>query len=121
MNYYAKVINGRVTKVMKCDEDFFNSFEDNNPGDWIQTFKPCDGSAEQRYNYAGVDYHYDADGDAFYEPSPFASWTLDENFKWQAPTPYPTDIPQVEGVDGEMVDSVCYVWDEDTLAWIEKE
>ena len=31
-----------------------------------------------RKHYAGVGWHYDQDGDAFYEPQPFPSWTLNK-------------------------------------------
>ena len=57
-----------------------------------------------RKQYAGIGMTYDSTNDVFILPSPFASWTLDENFDWQPPTPYPTD--------GE-----TYSWNEDTLSW----
>ena len=57
-----------------------------------------------RKQYAGIGFTYDADKDQFVQPQPFASWSLDANNDWQAPTPKP------EGF---------YVWDEATLAWVE--
>ena len=60
-----------------------------------------------RKQYAGIGYKYNADADVFIAPQPFASWSLDSNFNWQAPTPRP------EG-------SHLY-WDEATLAWIEND
>ena len=59
-----------------------------------------------RKNYAGIGYKYDADADVFIAPQPYPSWSLDENFDWQPPTPKP---------DG------FYYWDESTLNWIEIE
>jgi hypothetical protein len=59
-----------------------------------------------RKQYAGKGYSYDAIADVFITPQPFASWSLDENFDWQAPTPMP---------DGN------YRWNENTLSWIEIE
>ena len=60
-----------------------------------------------RKNYAGVGYTYDPTRDAFIEPQPFDSWTLnEETCQWEAPVPYPTD-----GLE--------YTWNEDTLAWDE--
>jgi len=59
-----------------------------------------------RKNYAGIGYKYDATLDAFIPPQPFASWTLDENAQWKAPTPYPADDKR-------------YTWDEATTAWVE--
>jgi hypothetical protein len=71
-------------------------------GTWVQTSY----NSNFRKNYAGIGYNYDPINDWFYAPQPFSSWTLDEDAKWQAPVPYPTD-------------GVMYVWDEDTLDWIE--
>jgi hypothetical protein len=58
-----------------------------------------------RKQYAGIGYTYDPINDVFIAPQPFASWSLDDNFDWQAPTPRP-------------VEGKCY-WDENTLSWIE--
>jgi len=58
-----------------------------------------------RKQYAGIGYSYDAVADVFITPQPFASWSLDENFDWQPPTPMPA-----EG---------RWYWDESTLTWIE--
>ena len=44
-----------------------------------------------RGNYAGIGFTYDEDEDAFYPPQPFPSWSLDENYVWQAPNDYPDD------------------------------
>ena len=60
-----------------------------------------------RKQYAGIGYSYDAVADVFITPQPFASWSLDNNFDWQAPTPMP-------------IESRWY-WNEDTLSWIEIE
>jgi len=57
-----------------------------------------------RKQYAGVGYTYDADADVFVAPQPFPSWTLDENYDWQPPTPKP---------DGN------YAWFERKKQWIE--
>ena len=57
-----------------------------------------------RKQYAGIGMTYDSTNDVFILPSPFASWTLDENFDWQAPISYPTD-------------GKTYSWNEDTLSW----
>lgn len=64
------------------------------------------GGTPYRGNYAGIGYTYNADIDAFVAPKPYASWTLDANVQWQAPTAMPTD--------GKM-----YSWDEETQTWVE--
>ena len=66
------------------------------------------GGTPYRKNYAGIGYKYHADIDAFAAPQPYASWTLDANAQWQAPTPMPTD--------GTMESP--YTWDEATTSWI---
>ena len=58
-----------------------------------------------RKQYAGIGYTYDTVNDVFIAPQPFASWSLDSNFDWQAPTPRP-----LEGM---------WMWNEDSLSWTE--
>jgi hypothetical protein len=59
-----------------------------------------------RKQYAGIGFSYDAVNDVFIAPQPYPSWTLNDNFDWQAPTVKPDGL---------------YFWDEDTLNWIEIE
>jgi hypothetical protein len=124
MAHYAKVQDGLVTRVIVAEAEFFNSFVDDSPGDWIQTsyntkggvhYNPDtnepseDQSKALRKNYAGIGYTYDRELDAFIPPKPFASWVLDEDTcLWNAPTAYPEDDKN-------------YTWNEDTLSWIEIE
>jgi len=56
-----------------------------------------------RKQYAGIGFTYDSDADQFVALKPFASWTLDSNNDWQAPTPKP------EG---------AFYWDEESLSWL---
>lgn len=120
MAHYAKVVSGVVTQVIVAEADFFNSFVDSSPGEWIQTSyntrggvhydpetgEPDDGVA-LRKNYAGLGYSYDSDRDAFIPPQPFASWTLNEDScLWEAPVEYPSG----GGV---------YEWNEETQTWDE--
>lgn len=70
---------------------------------WVQTSY----NGNIRYNFAGVGYTWDSENDAFYAPQPYASWSLDENFIWQAPVPYPEDASPEK----------IYEWDEDNLTW----
>jgi hypothetical protein len=57
-----------------------------------------------RKQYAGIGFTYDADADQFVAPQPYASWSLDSNNDWQAPTPKPAGN---------------FVWDESELSWVE--
>jgi len=120
MAHYAKVQNGLVTNVIVVEKDFFETFVDSSPGEWIQTSyntrngihynsetgNPSeDQSKALRKNYAGIGYTYNRELDAFIPPKPYASWVLDEETcQWNAP------IARPEG-DNK--------WSEETLSWIE--
>jgi hypothetical protein len=71
-----------------------------------QTCKRTSYNNRIRKQYAGIGYSYNPVADVFIAPKPFASWILDNNFNWQAPTQKP---------EGK------YNWDESTLSWIELE
>ena len=73
-------------------------------GTWVQTSY----HNNHRHNYAGIGSTYDLAADAFYGPQQYPSWALDEDYRWQAPTPMPDDGNE-------------YDWDEDTTSWIETE
>ncbi len=65
-----------------------------------------DQSKAFRKNYAGIDYVYDAQRDAFIAPKPFDSWQLNEqSCLWEAPVAVPND-------------GKSYRWDEPNLTWI---
>lgn len=69
------------------------------PGNWVKTYK--DGS---RGRYAGIGYSYDSEKDAFIPPKKYPSWTLDENYNWVPPIPFPDDGNK-------------YFWDELNQSW----
>ena len=119
MAHYAKVNNGIVEQVIVAEADFFDTFVDSSPGQWIQTSyntrggvhynpetnEPDDGTP-LRKNYAGIGYTYDSAKDAFIPPRPYASWTLnDDTCLWEAPVAYPDD--------GQL-----YTWDESSTSWV---
>ena len=54
-------------------------------GFWVQT------SYNNNFckQYAGKDFTYDSDNNVFIQPQPYASWSLNDNFDWQAPVPKP--------------------------------
>jgi len=120
MSHFAKVNNGIVEQVIVAEPEFFETFVDSSPGQWIQTsyntrggkhYDPETGelSADQtkalRKNYAGIGFTYDAAKDAFIPPKPFNSWLLDEDTcLWNAPVAYPDD-------------GGLYQWNEETTSW----
>jgi hypothetical protein len=112
MAHYAKVNNGLVEQVIVAEPEFFQTFVDSSPGQWIQTSYNTHGGIHTlggtplRKNYAGIGYTYDAGRDAFIPPKPYASWLLNEDTcLWDAPVPMP--------IDGKMYD-----WNEATLSWV---
>ena len=122
MGHYAKITDGIVQQVIVAEADFFNTFVDSSPGEWLQTSyntrggvhyksdsnEPSeDQSKALRKNYAGLGFSYDRVRDAFIPPKPYASWVLNEDTcLWNAPTPMPTD-------------DKMYTWDEATTSWVE--
>jgi hypothetical protein len=115
MAHFAKVVEGKVTQVIVAEPDFFATFVDSSPGEWIQTSYNTKGGVHVsggtplRKNYAGIGYTYDRERDAFIPPQPYASWSLNEDTcLWSAPIPYPTDGKE-------------YRWNENAQSWEEIE
>ena len=112
MSHFAKVIDGIVTEVLVIEQDVIDTGLFGDPSLFVQTSYNTRGGQHPegrplRKNFAGIGYTYDAERDAFIPPQPSPSWLLDEDTCfWEPPVPYPTD-------------GKPYVWDEDTLAWVE--
>jgi hypothetical protein len=112
MSHFAKVLDGKVIQVISAEEEFFQTFVDTSPGEWVQTSYNTRGNQHPegrplRGNYAGIGYIYDKQNDVFYPPQPYPSWVLSPiTILWEAPTPQPTD--------GKL-----YIWDESTTSWKE--
>jgi hypothetical protein len=121
MAHFSKVYNGVVVNVIVADPEFFETFVDTSPGEWIQTsyntfggvhYQPNsrtpseDQSKALRKNFGSVGYTYDHTKDAFIPPRNYASWTLNEQTcLWEPPTPYPNDGKN-------------YGWSEPTTSWV---
>ena len=92
MAHFAKVLNGIVTQVIVAEPEFFNTFVDSSPGEWIQTsYNTYAGQHPEgralRKNYAGIGFTYDRERDAFIPPKPDDSWVLnEETCLWEEPT-----------------------------------
>lgn len=56
-----------------------------------------------RKQFAGIGFTYDDDADVFIARQPYPSWSLDDDYDWQPPTPKP---------DGD------YIWNEAELEWV---
>jgi hypothetical protein len=112
MSHFAKIVDGKVVSVIVAEKEFFDTFVDNSPGQWLQTSyntignKHTQGGTPLRGNYAGVGYTYDAEKDVFIAPKPFASWVLSADYLWEAPVAMPTDGKH-------------YQWQESSQSWVE--
>jgi len=113
MAHYAKIENSIVTQVIVAEAEFFDTFVDTSPGEWIKTSYNThggvhlNGETPLRKNYAGIGMTYDSTRDAFYAPQPYPSWTLNEDTcLWESPTPYPGD------------EDNQYMWDEEVQDWV---
>ena len=70
-----------------------------------QTYRQSYPDRSKRKNPANIGFTYDKDRDAFIQPKPYSSWTLNEtSCEWEAPTARPTD--------GNLYD-----WDETSKQW----
>lgn len=112
MAHYAKVCDGKVVTVIVAEADFFDTFVDTTPGEWIQTSYNTHGGVHKlggtplRMNYAAIGGTYDREKDAFINPKPYSSWILnEETCLWEPPTPYPND-------------GYAYDWDDANQVWV---
>ena len=109
MAHYAFLDSNNVVTEVITGKDETEVIDGLTPEEWYGNFRgqTCVRTSYNnniRKQYAGIGYTYDAVKDQFVAPKPYASWTLDSNNDWQAPTPKP------EG---------SFTWDEETLAWVE--
>lgn len=109
MAHWAEIdADNRVIRVTVGDNNDPNGDEghqwliDNLGGTWVKT----SFNATIRKRFAGVGDSYNAELDAFIEPTPFPSWILDETTcQWKAPVEYPAD-------------GFTYYWNEETTSWV---
>jgi len=111
-NVVVNVITGVDEDVVQIDTDgtevggsteAWEQFYENQPRHLGLRCKRTSYNNKIRKQYAGIGCTYNADGDVFVRPQPYASWTLDENYDWQPPTPKP---------EGK------YVWSEPSKQWV---
>jgi len=107
MAHFAEIDNNNIVKrVLAVSNDLehrgadFLANELGLGGIWIKT----SFNNNIRKQYAGIGFSYNPAADVFIAPQPYPSWSLDENFDWQAPTTRPE-----EGL---------WLWDEDNLEWV---
>ena len=116
MAHFAKLDdNNIVLEVYVVNNEVLDSNNEETSGiefltEWssgYSNWKQTSYNGNMRKQYCGVGFYYDAVNDVFIAPQPYLSWSLDNNFDWQPPTPMPT-----EG---------RWIWNEETLSWDELE
>jgi len=111
MAHYAFLNENNVVTEVIVGVDENELIEGLDPETWYTQFRGqvCKRTSYNnriRKQYAGIGYIYDPDADVFISEQPYPSWTLDQDYNWQPPTPRP---------EGK------WAWDENTLSWIEIE
>lgn len=118
MSHYAKVFEDRVVWVIRAEPDFFNTFVDSSPGDWLQVSYNTRGNVHYlpnssvpsgqpalRGNFPSVGWSYDRENDKFYAPQQYASWILNkETWTWEPPFSPPDNTNN-------------WIWNESTQSW----
>ena len=110
MAHYAFLDDNNVVTEVIVGKDETELIDGLTPEEWYGNFRgqTCVRTSYNnniRKQYAGVGYTYNETADVFIAPKPFASWTLDSNYDWQAPIDYPADGKQ-------------YSWDESNQVWV---
>ena len=96
----VKATPKKAKKEANPQEDFLNNLYGTR-----DVWKQTSYNGNIRKNFAGVGHRYDQTRDAFIEPKPFSSWTLnEETCRWEAPVVKPDDGQN-------------YRWDEENQQW----
>ena len=114
MSHFAQIDgNNIVTQVLVIEQEVIDTGLFGDPNSFVQTSYNTYGGEHKlngtplRKNYAGIGYTYDSGRDAFIPPKPYNSWVLNESTcLWDSPVAMPTDSKQ-------------YLWDENTINWVE--
>jgi len=111
------VVSNDVATTEKAGEEFLQNLHGSRDV-WKQTSYNTIGGEHKlggtpfRKNYAGVGYTYDQSRDAFIEPKPYDSWTLNETTcLWEAPVAKP------ELTEEQINNNNYYSWNEETKQW----
>jgi len=110
MAHYAFLDNNNIVTEVIVGVDETELIEGLDTETWYgnfrgQTCKRTSYNNRIRKQYAGIGYKYDVDADVFIAPQPYPSWSLDNNFDWQAP---------IEKPEGN------WFWDEEIGNWVER-
>lgn len=107
MAHFAEIdSDGTVLRVLVVGDDQEHRGQDflandlGLGGTWVQTSY----NNRIRKQFAGIGFKYDVEADVFITPQPFASWTLNNDYDWQAPIAKPDN-------------NELYTWNEENQEW----
>jgi hypothetical protein len=111
MAHYAFLNDDNIVTEVITGKDESELIDGLTPEEWYGNYRGqrCVRTSYNnniRKQYAGVGYSYNETADVFVTPQPYPSWSLDENYDWQAPIDYPAD-------------GKYYSWDETNQVWVE--
>jgi len=96
------IITDNGSEIEQLGIDFIDSLNIKGVYDY-DTIRQTSYNSNFRSKYAAIGDTWNEANNVFISPKPFASWTLNNNFKWQAPVSYPS--------------SGSYTWNELELEW----
>jgi len=100
----VEVVSNDIATTEQAGVDFLNNLYGSR-----DVWKQTSYNGNIRKNFAGIGYTYDQTRDAFIQPKPFNSWTLNETTcLWEAPVAKPTT---------ELKENQYYSWNESTISW----
>lgn len=110
MAHYAFLDENNIVTEVIVGKDETELIDGLSPEEWYGNFrgqvcKRTSYNNQIRKQYAGIGFRYDSAADVFIAPKPFASWSLDSNYDWQAPIKRPAD-------------GKIYSWDESNQVWV---
>jgi len=125
LGHYAKVLYDKVVDNIVAEPEFFETFVDSSPGEWIQVSYNSRGNVHYlpnsdvpsgqpalRANFPAIGDIYNRTNDVFHHPQPFSSWILNTStWLWESPIPFPAELAQSNGR--------MYHWDETVVNWVE--
>ena len=94
------VITNNGSEVEQLGIDFIDTLNIKGVYDY-DTVRQTSYNSNTRNKYAGIGDTWDETNNVFISPRPFSDWTLNENFKWEAPIPYPNDNKSYVWVNNE--------------------
>ena len=96
----VEVVSNDIATTEQAGVDFLNNLYGTR-----DIWKQTSYNGNMRKNFAGIGFKYDQARDAFIEPKPFDSWTLnEETCQWESPVVKPDD-------------GQPYIWNETNKQW----